>query len=93
METAGFGREPMPTCTSHSPVTRTSLSSPEQSLLFCAQGMQVALVQAQDRVHLQDVVLGHNLGTNVQVIAGLQPTDKLIADPSSVCSKASRSCP
>ena len=58
------------------------LAVPEQSLLFRAQGMQVALVQAQDRVHLQDVVLGHNLGTNVQVIAGLQPTDKLIADPS-----------
>ncbi len=55
---------------------------PEQALVFRAQGMQVALLRDQDRVHLQNVVLGHNLDTDVQIIAGLRPTDKLIADPS-----------
>lgn len=58
------------------------LTVPEQALLFRAQGMQVAILRDQDRVHLQDVVLGHNLDTDVQIVAGLKPTDRLIADPS-----------
>ena len=46
---------------------------PEQSLLFRAQGMQVALVRPDDTVHLQDVKLGLNLGQSVQVLEGLEP--------------------
>ena len=55
---------------------------PEQSLLFRAEGMQVALVRPDDTVHLQDIKLGLNLGQTVQVIAGLKPTDRLINNPS-----------
>ena len=55
---------------------------PEQSLLFRAQGMQVALVGPDDKVHLQDVKLGLNLGQNVQVVDGLTLGDRLINDPS-----------
>ncbi len=55
---------------------------PEQSLLFRAQGMQVALVGPDSKVHLQDVKLGLNLGQNVQVVDGLKPDDRLINDPS-----------
>lgn len=55
---------------------------PEQALLFRAQGMQVALVGPDDKVHLQNVKLGLNLGQTVQVVAGLRPTDRLIVNPS-----------
>jgi membrane fusion protein (multidrug efflux system) len=55
---------------------------PEQALLFRAQGMQLAVVDNQDRVHLQNVVLGHNLDTEVQIVSGLQTTDKIVANPS-----------
>ena len=55
---------------------------PEQALLFRAQGMQVAVLDDQDRVHLQDVVLGHNLDTDVQIISGLKATDKVVGNPS-----------
>jgi membrane fusion protein (multidrug efflux system) len=55
---------------------------PEQALLFRAQGMQVALVRPNNMVHLQNVKLGLNLGQTVQVVAGLQPGDRLIDDPS-----------
>jgi membrane fusion protein, multidrug efflux system len=55
---------------------------PEQALLFRAQGMQVAVLDDHDRVHLQDVVLGHNLGTEVQIVAGLKATDKVVGNPS-----------
>jgi len=55
---------------------------PEQALLFRAQGMQVALVGPDERVHLQDVKLGLNLGQTVQVVDGLKPTDRLVVNPS-----------
>ncbi|MCX4160256.1 MULTISPECIES: efflux RND transporter periplasmic adaptor subunit [Paraburkholderia] len=55
---------------------------PEQALLFRAEGMQVALVGADGKVHLQNVKLGLNLGQTVQVISGLKPTDRLIVNPS-----------
>jgi membrane fusion protein (multidrug efflux system) len=53
-----------------------------QALLFRAEGMQVALVDGQDHVHLQNVTLGHNLGLGVQIAAGLKATDKIVANPS-----------
>jgi membrane fusion protein, multidrug efflux system len=55
---------------------------PSQALLFRAEGMQVALVDGQDHVHLQNVTLGHNLGLDVQIAAGLKATDKIVANPS-----------
>ncbi len=64
------------------PAEPNLLILPEQALLFRAQGMQVALLDAQDRVHLQDVVLGHNLDTEVQIISGLKATDRVVGNPS-----------
>jgi membrane fusion protein, multidrug efflux system len=55
---------------------------PEQALLFRAQGMQVAVLDGQNRVHLQGVALGRNLNTDVEIISGLKPTDKIVANPS-----------
>ncbi len=55
---------------------------PEQAVLFRAQGTQVALIGDGDKVKLQDVVLGRNLGTDVQVTSGLKRDDRLVANPS-----------
>ena len=55
---------------------------PSQALLFRADGMQVALVDGQNHVHLQNVSLGHNLGLDVQIVAGLKATDRIVANPS-----------
>lgn len=55
---------------------------PEQALLFRAQGLQVAVVDGQNRVHLQDVALGRNLDTEVEIVSGLKATDKVVANPS-----------
>lgn len=64
------------------PTDPNILVIPEQALLFRAKGLQVALVDANNRVHLQNVTLGLNLGQTVQVTEGLKPTDRLIANPS-----------
>ena len=55
---------------------------PEQALLFRAQGMQVAVLDDQDRVHLRNVILGRNLDTNVEIVSGLKPSDKVVGNPS-----------
>jgi hypothetical protein len=41
----------------------------------------VAIVDAQNRVHLRNVTLGQNLGQTVQVTSGLSPGDKLVNNP------------
>ncbi len=65
------------------PTDPNILIVPEQALLFRAQGLQVALVNKDGRVHLQNIKLGLNLGETVQVVEGLKLDDKLIANPSS----------
>lgn len=54
----------------------------EQALLFRTEGPQVALVGANDRIHLQNVSLGRNLGTDVEILSGLKPGDRFVANPS-----------
>jgi membrane fusion protein (multidrug efflux system) len=55
---------------------------PEQTVLFRAQGTQVALIGDDNKVHLRDLTIGRNLGTDVEVVLGLKVTDRLVASPS-----------
>ena len=55
---------------------------PSQALLFRAEGMQVATVGAGDRIHLQDVSLGDNLGSEIEILSGVTATDRIVANPS-----------
>jgi membrane fusion protein (multidrug efflux system) len=64
------------------PTDHNVLVVPEQALLFRDQGMQLALVDSDGKVHLQDVKLGLNLGQNVQVLSGLKSTDRFLVNPS-----------
>lgn len=64
------------------PMDRNVLVVPEQALLFRAEGMQVALVGANDTVHLQNVKPGRNLGQTVEIVSGLKRSDRLILSPS-----------
>jgi multidrug efflux system membrane fusion protein len=55
--------------------------NPTSALVFQQSGMQVAVIGRDDRVELRPVTLGRNLGTDVEVIAGLAPTDRVIESP------------
>ncbi len=55
---------------------------PVSSLIFRADGLQVAMVDGSNRVHLVTVRIGTILGKNVQILAGVKPTDRLISSPS-----------
>jgi multidrug efflux pump subunit AcrA (membrane-fusion protein) len=63
------------------PTDPTVLTMPEAALIFRAHGTQVAMVDAQNRVHLRNVTLGQNLGETVQVTSGLSPDDRLVNNP------------
>ena len=54
---------------------------PTSALVFRQDGMQVAVVGAQDQVELRSVKLGRNLGTDVEVLTGIAPTDRVIQSP------------
>ncbi|HEX4153100.1 MAG TPA: efflux RND transporter periplasmic adaptor subunit [Steroidobacteraceae bacterium] len=55
---------------------------PTGALIFREQGVQVAVVDKHDRVKLEPVTLGRNLGTDMEVLAGLGPADRVIDSPS-----------
>ena len=57
------------------------LTVPEQALIFGAAGIQVAILDSQQQVHLRNVTLGDNLGEAVQITSGLAPGDRLVNNP------------
>jgi len=63
------------------PADPTIPTMPEQALIFRAAGAQVAVIDAQNRVHLRSVTLGENLGETVQVTSGVSVKDKLVNNP------------
>ncbi len=55
---------------------------PANTLLFRAQGTQVALVEGGDKVRLQSIQLGRDFGNSLEVLSGLKPEDWIIVNPS-----------
>jgi RND family efflux transporter MFP subunit len=58
-----------------------SVTVPANTLLFRSQGLQVGVVR-DGQAHLVPVTIGHDYGTTVEIVAGLQPTDQVIVSPS-----------
>lgn len=57
------------------------LTIPATALVFRQAGMQVAVVDPHGRAELKSVTLGRNFGTDVQVLTGLSPSDRVIDSP------------
>ena len=62
------------------PVAAQMLSVPANSLLFRAQGTQVGLVR-NGHVHLQNVSIGQDNGSTLQISTGLSASDNVILNP------------
>jgi RND family efflux transporter MFP subunit len=58
-----------------------SLTVPANTLLFRAQGLQVGVVRNGQAV-LVPVTIGHDYGTIVEIVAGIDPGDQVIVAPS-----------
>jgi len=54
---------------------------PTSALVFREHGMEVATIGPQDKVELKPVVLGRNLGTEVEIVSGLSMSDRVINSP------------
>ncbi|WP_158754012.1 efflux RND transporter periplasmic adaptor subunit [Dyella sp. S184] len=55
---------------------------PANTLLFRSEGLRIALVDAQQRVHLQPITLGRDFGNTIEVTEGLDSDMHIILNPS-----------
>jgi RND family efflux transporter MFP subunit len=54
---------------------------PNNTLLFRAQGLQVGVVKPDNTVELHDIKVGRDLGTTIEIVQGVTPSDKVILNP------------
>lgn len=62
---------------------------PASTLLFRKEGLQVATVDADNRVRLKNITLGRDLGGIVEVTSGVDDKDRVIESPSDSIVQAS----
>lgn len=60
---------------------KPALLLPINALLFRTEGVQVGVVGADRKVVLKKVTLGRDLGTEVEVVSGLDAADQVILNP------------
>jgi RND family efflux transporter MFP subunit len=62
------------------PTGGKGLTLPSNTLLFRAQGLQVALVR-NGHIHLEHVTIAADHGSTVEIASGLSPDDQIVLDP------------
>ncbi len=60
---------------------KAPLSIPSNSLLFRAEGPNVAVVDDQGHAHLRPIVIANDLGATLEISQGVAATDKVIVNP------------
>jgi membrane fusion protein, multidrug efflux system len=65
----------------HIPADPNTLVVPLTALFFGAKGMEVAVLDSDDKVTMKPVVVGRNLGNKVQIESGLTLADRLVDSP------------
>ena len=58
-----------------------SLTIPANTLLFRSEGLRVGVVR-NGHAELMPIKIGRDFGSTVEVVAGLQPSDRIIVNPS-----------
>ena len=58
-----------------------ALTISDNAVIFRAQGTQVAVVGSDNKVQLRSVKLGRDFGNTVEVLAGLNASDRVIDNP------------
>jgi RND family efflux transporter MFP subunit len=73
-----------------SPHTSTqSLTIPANTLLFRSEGLRVGVIR-NGHADLVPITIGRDFGATVEVVAGLQPTDQVIVNPSDSLASGNR---
>jgi RND family efflux transporter MFP subunit len=63
------------------PQTTESLIIPANTLLFRSEGLRVGVVR-NNEAQLVPITIGRDYGSSVEVVAGLNPADQIIVNPS-----------
>jgi len=58
------------------------ITIPVNAMLFRAEGAQAAVVGQDSKVQLRPIVIGRDFGTTIEIVGGLEPSDKIIINPS-----------
>ena len=59
----------------------SSVRLPVNTLIFRAEGLQVATVDANNHVQLKTVTMGRDYGNEVEIKAGIQPGEPIVINP------------
>jgi RND family efflux transporter MFP subunit len=59
----------------------SSFILPVNTLIFRSQGLQVAAVTADQHTELRSITIGHDYGTEVEVVSGLTGDESIIINP------------
>ena len=62
-------------------VTGTRLQVPVNALLFRAEGLRAVVVDADHKTHLQQLAIGRDYGTALEVLQGLRAEDWIVLNP------------
>ena len=63
------------------PIQATRITVPVNALLFRPEGPSVAVVGADQKVHMKTIVLGRDFGNAVEVLSGLSGSEKIVVNP------------
>jgi RND family efflux transporter MFP subunit len=63
--------------------SKQSLLLPANTLLFRPEGTMAGVVGVDHKVKLKKIKIGKDLGTHLEIVQGLSPTDQVIVNPSS----------
>jgi len=63
------------------PSSTETLRIPANTILFRADGLQVAVVQNQDTIKIKKVDQGRDFGKTVEILTGLDPQDAVVVNP------------
>jgi RND family efflux transporter MFP subunit len=58
-----------------------ALTVPTAAMMFESDGTQVAVVDADSKVHFQKISVGQDLGQRIEVLSGLSAGDQVVSNP------------
>jgi len=58
------------------------ITIPVNAMLFRSEGPQAAVVGKDDKVELRSIVIGRDFGPTIEILGGLDPSDRIIINPS-----------
>lgn len=63
------------------PMKHPALIIPVSALMFRSEGLRIVTLDAQNRAHLDPITVGRDWGTQIEVLTGLSPNQRVVDSP------------